>query len=284
MQGMTRRVIDLGSGRALLDIASFGRGSGQRFTPAQRLQIALTVRRAPEVVVKVSGGARSMAGVEAHFSYIGREGSLAIELDDGSQINGKEFQKAIALDWDLDLEDHHRQDARSIRGRRQPPKLVHNVIFSMPPGTSAKRVLAAVRQFAVNEFALKHRYAMVLHTDEAHPHVHLVVKAVSERGRRLYIRKATLREWRQAFSSQLREQGIAANATERAVRGQVRDNKKDGIYRSMSRNESVHRFKRLQGLANREPDAIRAYLRGKAELDHTRAQVIAGWRGVLTPR
>jgi hypothetical protein len=50
----------------------------------------------------------------------------------------------------------------------------------MPPGTSPQKVLAAVRKLAVNEFALQHRYALVLHTDEAHPHVHLVVKAESE--------------------------------------------------------------------------------------------------------
>ena len=36
----------------------------------------------------------------------------------------------------------------------------------------------------------KHRYAMVLHTDEPHPHVHMVVKAVSEEGVRLNIQKA----------------------------------------------------------------------------------------------
>src|SRR5208283_2955508 len=67
----------------------------------------------------------------------------------------------------------------------------------MPPGTPATKVLQAARQFATNEWALKHRYAMVLHTNEAHPHVHVVVKARSEQGRRLNIRKATLRDWRQ---------------------------------------------------------------------------------------
>src|SRR5690242_17150124 len=91
-----------------------------------------------------------------------------------------------------DLWAHRRQDARSILGTRRPAKLVHNVIFSMPPGTPPGKLLKAVRKLAENEFAMKHRYAMVLHTDEAHPHVHLVVKAVSEQGERLDIRKATL--------------------------------------------------------------------------------------------
>jgi hypothetical protein len=53
--------------------------------------------------------------------------------------------------------------------------------------------------------------------------------AVGEHGQRLNIRKATLREWRRDFAAALRKQGIAANATERAVRGVTGSSKKDGI-------------------------------------------------------
>jgi len=113
-------------------------------------------------MVKVSGGARTRGGVEAHLAYIGRDGELGVEVDHGFQLVGKGFEKKLVPDWDLDLLVHRRQDARSIRGNRRRPKLVHNIIFSMPPGTSGKRVLGAVRMFALNEFALKHRYALVL--------------------------------------------------------------------------------------------------------------------------
>jgi Relaxase/Mobilisation nuclease domain len=146
-------------------------------TQKQAQTIALTVRRAPEVMVKVSGGARTLGGVQAHFAYIGRDGELGVEVDHGFKLVGKDFEKQLIPDWDLDLLAHRRQDERDIRGKRRSPKLVHNLIFSMPPGTSPQTVLAAVRKFAVNEFAFQHRYALVLHTDEPHPHVHLVVKA-----------------------------------------------------------------------------------------------------------
>ncbi len=83
----------------------------------------------------------------------------------------------------------------------------------MPKGTPSDKLAAAVRAFAMDRFALQHRYAMALHTHQGNPHVHLVVRALSEQGVRLNIRKATLRDWRQRFAAYLREQGIAANAT-----------------------------------------------------------------------
>ena len=42
---------------------------------------------------------------------------------------------------------------------------------------------------------------------------------MSEQGERLNIRKATLRDWRRKFAQRLREQGLEATATERALQG-----------------------------------------------------------------
>lgn len=80
---------------------------------------------------------------------------------------------------------------------------------TMPAGTPPEKVLAAARIFARENFALQYRYAMALHADQAHPHVHLVVKCEHEYepGRRLYIRKDTLRQWCEQFAVQMREQG-----------------------------------------------------------------------------
>jgi hypothetical protein len=60
---------------------------------------------------------------------------------------------------------------------------------------------------------------MALHTDEPHPHVHVFVKAMSESGQRLDIRKSTLRGWRESFAEQQRELGVPAHASSRHVRG-----------------------------------------------------------------
>jgi hypothetical protein len=103
----------------------------------------------------------------------------------------------VVEDWDLELDAALDGWERMERGRRvAAPKLVHNIILSMPAGTSPAKLLAASREFAREELALQHRFAMVLHTDQDHPHVHLVVSAHRLEGRRLKIRKADLRRWR----------------------------------------------------------------------------------------
>lgn len=147
----------------------------------------------------------------------------------------------------------------------------------MPPGTPAKGVLEAGRNFAREEFALKHRYSLVLHTDEPHPHVHLVIKATSEQGVRLNIRKATLREWRREFARHLRNQGIAANATDRTVRGETRTPHLDGIYRADQRGDSSYTRHQLEIVASELRSGNRRAEPAKAKLVETRAQVERGW-------
>jgi Relaxase/Mobilisation nuclease domain len=274
---MSKRPIDLAGEAPLLDIQSLGRATHPP-TPAERLKIALTVRRAPEVVVKVTGGARTVSGVKRHLSYINREGQVGLETDAGERLNGSGIERYLAEDWDLDL-DQLAGD-RSIRGQKRV-KLVHNLIFSMPPGTPSEKVLKAVRQFADNEWQLKHRYAMALHTDQPHPHVHVVVKAMSEQGRRLNIRKATLRSWRAQFAANLRELGVAANATERAVRGQARTNKPSGIHRAILRGESTQlRARQAQIMHAAGKPAMPDH--GNDALFNTRAAVTAGWSAAIS--
>lgn len=268
-------------GRPLLDLASYARrgpGRRDRLSPAEVQQIARTVSRTPEVMIKVlSQGGQNLGAVQRHFDYLGRSGELEIETDDG-MLQGKGVEKELLKDWDLDLDAHRRRNELTAVNGRQPPKLVHKLMFSMPPGTPPDRLLASVRAFAREEFALKHRYAMVLHTDEPHPHVHMVVKAVSEQGLRLNIRKAPLREWRREFARHLREHGIAANATDRAIRGETKPRKLDGIYRAMLRGTSTHMRERAESMVAERLNRNVKVDPGKAQLLEARQSVEGGWR------
>jgi hypothetical protein len=268
----------------LFDLFSYARrGPGRRdnLSSAEVAQISRTVGRTPEVMVKVlPKGASDLKAVRKHLDYIGRKGERDLETDDGEKLRGAQVGKELSEDWDLDLDEQRNKSDLVAMPGKQPPRLVHKVMFSMPAGTSPDKVLAAVRNFCREEFALKHRYAMALHTDEPHPHVHVVIKAVSEQGVRLNIRKATLREWRREFARHLREQGIAANATERAVRGESKTRKTDGIYRATLRGDSTHTRARAEAVASELLKGNLRVERGKSKLVETRKEVVRGWHTV----
>jgi HAMP domain-containing protein len=220
-----------------------------------------------------------LKAVGKHLDYIGRYGKLELESDDSERLSGR-IGRTLLDDWDLDIDDVRRQATLAATKGRKPPKLVHKLMFSMPPGTPPDKVLGAVRNLAREEFWGQHRYAFVLHTDEPHPHAHLVLKAVSEQGVRLNIKKATLRHWRSEFARNLRLLGVEANATERAVRGETRRAKKDGIYRASLRGDSTYLRAQAEAVASELLQANLSVERGKKTLVETRKEVVRGWYAV----
>ena len=169
--------------------------SPQRRAAVIRRRIEATVvRRAPQVMVKVTGGGRGMAAIAAHFRYISKAGRLDIEDERGVVHEGKE-----ALH---DLVDQWRHDG-SLIGEVSPRREAFNIMLSMPSGTDPKFVMKAAREFAQTELA-DHCYVMVLHEHQANPHVHLAVRAESRWGTRLNPRKSDLHRWRETFAEKLR--------------------------------------------------------------------------------
>jgi hypothetical protein len=282
---MPRHLIEVGAGRGWLDIGSYARrGPGQRdrLSPAEIETITRTVHRTPEVMVKVlNRGGQNLGAVARHLDYLTRKGELEIETDEGERLKGNGAEAELLDDWDLDLDEERRTADLKPRGMRNPPKLVQKLVFSMPAGTPPREVLSAVKNFAREEFGAKHRYAMVLHTDEPHPHVHLVVKAMGADGKRLNIRRAMLREWRQEFARHLRQQGVAANATDRAVRGETKPRKTDGIHRAALRGASTHYRQRAEAVVRELASGGVKPEPGKARLLETRREVVRGWSKVV---
>jgi hypothetical protein len=178
-----------------------------------RSRIEATLRRAPQVMVKVTGGGRGMNAIAAHFRYISKNGRLAVEDDRGTVEQGKDAVHEIERQWRFGgahIEDEgHRREA-------------FNIMLSMPRGTDPLVVQRAAREFAKLEFA-DHRYVMVLHDHQANPHVHLSVKAASNHGQRLNPRKTDLHRWREVFAERLREWGVDAEATRQPTRGEQRN-------------------------------------------------------------
>lgn len=280
----SKRLVRLPSaGPPFLDLFSRGRAGpteSARFTPAQIEHIRRTVMgRTPEVMVKITGGGRRVGAVAAHLDYISQHGKLDLETDDGERVP-KEGQKEFLGSWHLELSPGQYR-LPSGKGIGMPGvKLVHNVTLSMPAPTPPAAVLAAAKAFAREKFGTKHRYVMALHTHQRHPHVHLVVKAEGTDGRRLHVDKAMLREWRQDFARMMREQGIAANATSRSVRGQTKRAAKDMFYRTQRRGQSYALREELDGIG-RELSATRTITDpARVRLLETRKAVIEGWNAV----
>ena len=297
---MPKRLLLLPREPSSLDIVSHGRRgpAAGPLAPEHIEQIQRTVRHTPEVVVKVSGGARDAGGAKAHFDYIDRHGKQAIVTDDGRELLGRDAGAELVDDWNLDLSRGQYRPGPAGGEEDRRPKLVHNIVLSMPGRTSPQAVLEAARKFARENFALQYRYAMVLHTDQKHPHVHLVVKAEHEfePGRRLHIDKAMLRRWREQFAACLREQGIAANATPGYARGRARTTKKDPIHQRL-KALSEHARLPADMQARRRPPKESTFMRAKVQavarelqqgglaadpamprLKQTREAVVAGWR------
>jgi hypothetical protein len=173
---------------------------------------ATVVRRAPQVMVKVTGGGRGMKAIAAHLRYISKNGRLEIEDELGQKQRGKDALRSLVDDWRFGgtlIDD--------IGDRRE----AYNIMLSMPRGTDPASVQWAAREFAKTELA-DHKYVMVLHDHQANPHVHISVRAESKHGKRLNPRKADLHRWRETFAGKLQELGIDAAASRQQTRGVAR--------------------------------------------------------------
>ncbi len=234
------------------------RQSAQRAAAIRRQIEATVVRRAPQVMVKVTGGGRGMRAIAAHFRYISKNGRLDIEDERGDKVRGKEALHELSDDWrfggsliDDVAEPGHRREA-------------FNIMLSMPRGTDPLAVQRAAREFAKIELA-DHKFVMVLHDHQANPHVHISVRAESKHGKRLNPRKADLHRWRETFAEKLRGHGIEAEATRQATRG---------------RNRNCEPLWRLKAREDGRLRTNRPRTRNGAQALATRAAAVEAWTHV----
>lgn len=202
-----------------------------------RDKLMLTTHKAPEVMMKISGGGKGIAQVKAHLDYISRNGLVALENEDGEIILGREAVQDVRDEWKSG------QYGLPDNGSRRE---TFNIVLSMPPGTDRRAVNDAIRAFAKTEFGANHAYVFAIHDDEAHPHGHLCVKALGLDGSRLNPRKADLQRWRERFAEALREQGIEANATPRRARSNTHTTVKQATRHAAKRCKSAKAAEREQ--------------------------------------
>ena len=214
---------------------------------AIRARIGATARRAPQVMVKVTGGGRGTAAIGAHLRYISKDGRLEIEDDRGVNRDGKEVVQDIVEQW---------RHGGSYIAEEGPRREAFNIMLSMPQGTDPLAVQRAGREFAQAELK-DHRWVMVLHDHQANPHVHISVRAESRHGKRLNPRKADLHRWRETFAEKLRGWGIDAEATRQATRGELRSF--EPLWRVRAREDGRVRLDPPKSRTGKKAELSRAY-------------------------
>lgn len=242
-----------------------------------RQHVAAMARKAPQVMVKITGGGADMRKISAHIDYIARAGKykkkdepeLALETDDEQIIQGKEARQHLKDTFEhsgapIPQEVHELDSDSTITKRKRREAL--NVILSMPHGINREAVKAAARATAIKLFASNHLFAMVHHEDTDHQHTHVVVKMVGHDGKRLNPRKADLENWRITFAKELNLRGIDAVATRRRVRLQRQKGESQPVRQIKDRGDKPKReatsltqeIAKKRGQAN-EKHATKAY-------------------------
>jgi len=219
-----------------------------------RARLDRVVRRAPEVMVKVTGRTRDAGHLRAHLDYISRKGGLELEGRDVDVLVGRGAVRDLVDDWSAAA-------AMDSRRRANSP-LSLSIVLSMPAGTDALALRDAARAFAAATFADRFDYVFALHTDTPRPHVHLAVRAFGDDGQRLNAKKADLEAWRQTFAQTLRDRGIEAEATPRRARGVIRKPERGAVRRLGERHAAgLGAMPRVKAAAYRE--AARAAFGGE---------------------
>ena len=244
--------------------ASYGVATG----PTARAKLARIVRKAPEVVVKVTGRQQGGSHVKAHLDYIGRKGVVDIETRDGEILTAKEDIAERAAEWSDTLEWRSRPTVSSV-----------SLIFSMPEGTDPHKVLGAVRALAHAELSDNHDYVLALHTDTPRPHVHLTVQAEGLDRTRFNPRPVQLNRFRERFARELRARGVAAEATPRRARGQGIAGSSMALVklRARLRTEGSRQMSDADRRTNEQAIAV---ARGQAELPSFIAKGKTRWQAI----
>ncbi|CAA7625036.1 relaxase/mobilization nuclease domain-containing protein [Magnetospirillum sp. UT-4] len=192
----------------------------------------------PQVVVKAAGSRKSRSGVYACVRYVARlrtgDDTPARTFDQfGRELSPEQVMRAVKA-WDLEADGDNlsaaarRGGAEGLGERRRLRNVQawHFVLSVVADKADAEALLRAAAATVDAAFArVGHRAIWALHTDcPGRPHVHVVVKAVSEFGGRLRcdIHGDLFDNLRCEFAAALSLAGLRFQAARREDRADVR--------------------------------------------------------------
>ena len=198
---------------------------------ASTAQAARLSRKAPQTMVKVSKATYGADHTFSNFTYISRNGTVAMFDQDGVEISDLADMRELAEAWRA-----LNYDPAELDSRHASPD-ARRLILSMPRGTDPDIVLQSVRATARQLFEDNFDYVYALHIDEGkgkspHPHVHLTVRAQGHDGTKLAFGPDDLLYMRRVFAAELRERGVDADATPQIARGPRFNNEHSKTYQA----------------------------------------------------
>ncbi|HAF2404736.1 TPA: relaxase/mobilization nuclease domain-containing protein [Salmonella enterica] len=163
-----------------------------------------------EVMVKITGAAKTKQGIKNAIDYIGREGDIPLMDEQGQQFKSDDL--AILKNNMIDISDSTKKE--NLTGKANPD-LTKNLVFSPPVTAKVKpeEMLNAVKE-TLNKKYPDSRFVLAYHDDKKHhPHVHAVMRLRGDTNKAIRIRKEDLRELRTGFCKELQSMGYDVKAT-----------------------------------------------------------------------
>jgi len=195
-------------------------------------QRASVARRLPQAVFKISSYSHGGGAMWDRATYISREGELAVETDDGLQLENLAEVDDMVSRW-----------AEETPGRKGG-RLALNAVVSFPAGVDQAQATEAARHFLSAAFGDNHEYFFAAHDDTANFHIHVVVKCQGRDGTKLSIGPPELGALRELFAEKAAEQGIELDASPRWARGLDREAQPPAAVAGIERRGEVPRWNR----------------------------------------
>jgi len=194
----------------------YRRPGGSKSTLARNLRIA---QRRPQAVLKITRYGHGGAKILDHIHYVRRHGKLALEDENGQQIEDvRELRRRVRL-WTEQAGATMAEPGAEITRKR---RVTAHFILDAGQGADPDALRKSVREFLGERFGKEgHEYLFARHDDTKQPHVHVVLNMMDGQGRRLHTSVAEVQRWREQFAEVARANGIEVDASRAWERGKA---------------------------------------------------------------
>ncbi|MDB5973689.1 MAG: Type secretory pathway VirD2 component [Nevskia sp.] len=247
----------------------YRRRGGGKSTLARNLRIA---QRRPQVVLKITRYGHGGSKILAHVHYVQRHGKLAVEDENGEQIEDpRELRRRVKL-WTEQAGATMAEPGAEVTHKR---RVTAHFILDAGKGADREALRKSVRDFLGERFGKEgHEYLFARHDDTNQPHVHVVLNMMDRQGRRLHTSVAEVQSWREQFAEIAKANGIEVDASRAWERGKAPTRSRGLMKYGAPRPTRWTREQVRRGLAARKERLLSDAALASAQGDQRRANAL----------